>query len=434
MNATHNDLLKVLPKLYEDLSSYPRSLAQLSEPGLPALSDAWLDPLSKDSSPYGIEISNGILQAIDHCDKQLLDRYLKDLCYQMSVVLKRQRGNAYNFGDTPDSEELVTKQLPEEDLEKAPTHTKDIENLFGIQDSILTRFGPQVFKKSTDDLVIKYSQDLLGNNFGWNTSKMKKKVKEMDRIQKEFDAKQKALIDAGVTPADAVLMTTENKIQRVVDQCRRSHGGPVSDESEVEDILEKFPDEKSRKSALMLEIRYRKFTVLNIKEGNPLFKQQNLSVDQLASNLKLLLQKTDLSLASTATMSDLERVLTGDDQPHPTPTASLTDLVQSLWQPKIGEHVIVNFEDGWYVGEVLTEEENEEVQVSFMKVKKVATADPAEHPRRFWIWPAVKEVMGIKQVFVLPIRPDLVVAKPPSSRRILIFSVENADIIDKFAE
>ena len=31
-----------------------------------------------------------------------------------------------------------------------------------------------------------------------------------------------------------------------------------------------------------------------------------------ASNLKLLLQKTDLSLASTATMSDLERVLTGE--------------------------------------------------------------------------------------------------------------------------
>ena len=108
--------------------------------------------------------------------------------------------------------------------------------------------------------------------------------------------------------------------------------------------------------------------------------------------------------------------------------------MQSLWQPKIGEHVIVNFEDGWYVGEVLTEEENEEVQISFMKVKKVATADPAEHPRRFWIWPAVKEVIGIKQVYVLPVRPDLVVAKPPSSRRILIFSVENADIIDKFAE
>ena len=69
----------------------------------------------------------------------------------------------------------------------------------------------------------------------------------MDKVQLEFDAKQKALIDAGVAPADAVLMTSENKIQRVVDQCRRSHGRPVSEESEVESILEKFPEDKSKK-------------------------------------------------------------------------------------------------------------------------------------------------------------------------------------------
>ena len=118
-------------------------------------------------------MSEGILEAIEQCDKKLLDKYLKDLCHQMSVVLKRQRGDAYNFGDQPDQEELVTKQLSKEDLENAPTHTKDIENLFGIEDSILTRFGAQAFKKSTDDLIIKYSKDLLGENYKWRTSKMK---------------------------------------------------------------------------------------------------------------------------------------------------------------------------------------------------------------------------------------------------------------------
>ena len=117
-------------------------------------------------------------------------------------------------------------------------------------------------------------------------------------MQIEFDSKQKLLIEAGV--------------QRVVEQCRRSHGGPISEELEV-DILRKFDDDKAKKSALMLEIWFRKFTVLNIKESNPLFKQQNLSVDQLSNNLKLLLKKTDLALASTATMSDLERVLQDDE-------------------------------------------------------------------------------------------------------------------------
>ena len=438
MNVSHNDLLKLLPKLYEDLSTYPKSLAQLTEPGLPSLSEAWLDPLSKDSSPYGVDISNGVQQAIAQCDKQLLDKYLKDLCFQMSVVLKRQRGDAYNFGDNPDSEELVTKQLPTEDLERAPTHTKDIENLFGIQDSILTRFGAQVFNKSTDDLIIKYSQDLLGNKYEWNTSKMKKKAREMDKVQQEFDAKQKSLIEAGVAPADAILMTSENKIQRVVDQCRRSHGGPVSEESEVENILGKFVDDKGKISAFRLEIRFRKFTVLNIKENNPLFKQQNLSVDQLASNLRLLLQKTDLALASTATMADLEKVLSGEPQ-HETESQDSeqgipVDQNLSVWPPKIGEHIVVNFEDGWYIGEVQTDEENEEVLVSYIKLKKVATADAEEHPRRFWVWPATREILSTKQIHVLPVRPDIALAKPPSTRRILIFSVDNAEIIDKFAD
>ena len=72
--------------------------------------------------------------------------------------------------------------------------------------------------------------------------------------------------------------------------------------------------------------------------------------------------------------------------------------------------------------------------MSYMKLKKVATADAAEHSLRFWVWPATKEVIATKQMFVLPVRPDIVLAKPPSTRRILIFSVENAEIIDRFID
>ena len=35
----------------------------------------------------------------------------------------------------------------EDELKKAPTHSHDIENLFGIEGSIIIRFGAQVFKK-----------------------------------------------------------------------------------------------------------------------------------------------------------------------------------------------------------------------------------------------------------------------------------------------
>ena len=69
-----------------------------------------------------------------------------------------------------------------------------------------------------------------------------------------------------------------------------------------------------------------------------------------------------------------------------------------------------------------------------MKVKNVATADIEEHPRRFWIWPAKTEVLSTEQNYVLPVRPDIVVANPPSTRRLIVFSVENAEIIDKFVD
>ena len=110
------------------------------------------------------------------------------------------------------------------------------------------------------------------------------------------------------------------------------------------------------------------------------------------------------------------------------------DQLPSLWSPDVGEHVVVNFEDGWSVGEVVTSAANDSVDVSFMKLKKVTNADPEEHERLFWIWPAKKEVIATKRDHILPVRPNLVLAKPPSTRRMLVFSVNNLEIIEKFSD
>ena len=99
----------------------------------------------------------------------------------------------------------------------------------------------------------------------------------------------------------------------------------------------------------------------------------------------------------------------------------------------VGEHVVVNCEGSWEIGEVAEVGSNGSVKVSFMKLKKVATADKSEHPRRFWVWPAKKELLVTEKENVLPLRPDLIVAKPPSTRRMIVFSVENAEILDKFS-
>ena len=83
----------------------------------------------------------------------------------------------------------------------------------------------------------------------------------------------------------------------------------------------------------------------------------------------------------------------------------------------------MNFEDGWSVGEVVTSAANDSVDVSFMKLKKFTTADPEQHECRFWIWPAKKEVIATKRDHILPVRPNLVLAKPPSTRSNFISTV-----------
>ena len=135
-------------------------------------------------------------------------------------------------------------------------------------------------------------------------------------------------------------------------------------------------------------------------------------------------------------MADLELVLSKDDsqgEASPCSVSIQDEHLPNAWPPVVGEHVVVSCEGGWEVGEVAEVGSNASVKVSFMKLKKVGTADKSEHPRRFWVWPAKKELLVTEKENVLPLRPDLIVAKPPSTRRMIVFSVENAEILDKFS-
>ena len=428
LKVTHLELLTILPQLYEELMSCPRSLSQLSEPAFPALSRAWINPFSKNA-PYPSVVAKAILEAIDRCDKFHLDKYLRDLSKQMAIVLKRQRGNAYGFGDDKDSPELVTRQLSSDVLKQAPTTTKQIENYLGIGDSILERFGGQAFDKAGDDLIIKYSQDLLNDPTKWCNAKMRRKTKEIDKRQKEFTAHQKQLVDAGVTPAEIVSIESENKVHRVVEFCRKNHNGPINSEKELDELIVTL-DEEKLKSALTHEIRYRKFTTLNIKDSNPLFKQRNVSNDEMATNLRLLLHKTDLALSSTVTMEDLEKVVEKFDCNE---VLSESDTLVHQHGFRVGEFIAVIFEEGYLIGEVVESIDDETVKVNYMLTKKVRTADVDEHPRRFWYWPRIRKLEDTKTDCILPVRPsDLILAVPPSTNTNLIFRLDNVDILDKF--
>ena len=74
----------------------------------------------------------------------------------------------------------------------------------------------------------------------------------------------------------------------------------------------------------------------------------------------------------------------------PASTEALSNTQLNIWPPEIGEHVEVNCEGGWEVGEVVVVT-IWGVKVSFMKKKKVATADKGENSRRFFLGVASQE-------------------------------------------
>ena len=148
-------------------------------------------------------------------------------------------GNAYGFDDDKDSPELMTKLFTEDEMKKEPTHSHDIENHFGIEDSIITRFGAQVFEKSSDHLVIKYSHDLLPDPKVRCTRKARKVAKVLKEQQKEFNSKQSASVEASVLVTEANTLSRETQIQKYVHYCRSSRPkAPVDTPEEVDQMVE----------------------------------------------------------------------------------------------------------------------------------------------------------------------------------------------------
>ena len=78
-------------------------------------------------------------------------------------------------------------------------------------------------------------------------------------LQKKFKENQKVLRSTDAD-ADVAAVTTINKVQRVVGQCKKSHNGPWIDVEEMTQEVEKRrlndSKEKALHSMLNLEIRY----------------------------------------------------------------------------------------------------------------------------------------------------------------------------------
>ena len=460
MKVTQRQLLIILPRLHSELDIYSNSFVCFDKPALPSLSKYWLPPFDKETSPYGVDVMKTLEHVAKSLDQCILNKCLKDICKQAAVTLKRQRGDAYGFGDRVDSPDAICKNLSEEMLDDPEaTNTKKIENYLGNLDRIITTTGPQRFDKASDDLVLKYGNDIiLDSNMKWTSRETRKAAKELLVLQKSFKEKQETLKSHGLDDADVAVVTTTNRIQRVVTQCKKSHSGPLSDISELHDIVKKFSinndSEKKLHAILNLEVRYRKFTMTNVKDVCPLFRQKGLTVAQKVKNLELLLESQSIGFTANATMDDLESAVMYDDNNAdeneqatlqtvkaeaaeiyesevaneiPKADAATTSevveqVISSFWPPKEAEFVCALLEDGFYIGQV-DKVKDEQLYLIYLVPK-------SSDNRQYWVWPEREDKDWIGKEYIMEIYPSLSITSKLSTKRKVVYELMNEEIIN----
>ena len=387
--VTPNQLLEILPALHQDLLNYSTDLTCLDHTAcLPSLKPYWLDPLDPKTSPYGVEVCKALKDYLaGSCDRELMSTYLRQICTEAAAVLKRQRGDQYGFGDNPDSHQHISKNMTEAMMaDPNATHTKSIENYFGNLDGRLKSSGARGFVKSVDDLIIKYSTDLIvPGEHKWRAKRVKEAALVLKEKESKFAQEQKELLKS-VSQREADLLSEENKIIKVLAQCKKSHNGPLTSVEELNNLVNRWTlPQAALHTALNLEIRFRKLTVTTIKGDCALFRQKKLTVEEKVRNLTILIS-SQLGFSATAEMDDLEaailnrqgkvqqksssaviiqsQALPVQPQEIPEPVSEARESVPVVparadtpsenWPPRVNDCVVGLFEDGFYPGEVLS--------------------------------------------------------------------------------
>ena len=352
------------------------------------------------------------------------------MCKAVAESLKRQRGNQYGFGDNPESADHIKKNLSSDLLDDSDiTTTKPIENFFGNLDRELKKAGSQGFSKVSDDLVIKYSKDIIKKNpSAWRTKANRQKAKKLKSLEIAFKDQQKSIANISLTDDEAAALCTQNQILKCIESCKKKHGGPVTTNEELDELVINWTSsEKDLHSSLNQEIRLRKLTFTKVKSSCPLFRQQKLSIEEKVQNLRSLIS-TQLDLKVLADMDDLESAIreedgVGADQNE---DAEMID-VSSPYQR--GDFIVGLFTSGIYPGEVLSVV-GDQVTADFLVAANIRQST---EEARYWKRSSTEqnETYEISKHSILPICPVLAVSKY-STNRTVVYELLNVDLILKF--
>ena len=72
-------------------------------------------------------------------------------------------------------------------------------------------------------------------------------------------------------------------------------------------------------------------------------------------------------------------------------------------------------------------------KIRFMKPITVRGSDGSVFDDgEYWEWPVIDQIDTVHLKSILPIKPNIGIAVPPSTRRHIVYRLDNYDIVEKF--
>ena len=437
--AKTTELIRIFPQLYKEMLNPPNSFTQLDKSALPCLEGAWIDPRDEVDPPYPKTQIEFLEKFLANTDKKYLELFCIEVSKEIAAGFKRQKGDVFGFGDGTHPELNISSQVPQEKLDDVETTSISVEQFFGEVDyKTKVSGGCQAKNKICDNLIIKHTEDLIQERLvksNYNLKPLKQIAKEVDELQIQFDQRQKSLMAAGLREDEAVILSKESQVQRVVRLCKESHRGPIHTIAELDQLIVEKGEkgEKELAYALNLEIRYRKFTcLLKVATNNELFRQLGIDNRLRITHLRQLLTD-DTKPKCHASMSDIEALYEVDCEQEQG-ISNLTEresenppeqwFLNGGWPLKEQEQVIVLLEEGFSIGTVEQADDKTAILV-LMKSLNFRGSSPFLH----WTIDSAASPITVGRESILPLRPIL---ETKGSRKRIHFQLMNLELIDQF--
>ena len=415
LNAQQEDLMKTLPKLFQQLSHPSGDPLQISKTCLPSLASSFL------AAPYPQAIMDSLSDSIKNTDANLLSKYVGLALSKCGEVLERQRGPAYAIGKyaNQDDDLYISKQVPDGvSVNVLPTHNLGPEHIFGDCRQRLDHSGQKEFNCMAEGLTIGHNEDLAFRGHDWKTASFNKLVKKLKEISSTFEKEQKNLRVEKSTGVEDQL-ESGRKVARLLDLLNRKHGGPISNSDQVDELLareEYKNDTKKLKIALEKEISFAKTLFKDIPDKSPLFVQRKNSIEQLANNLKILYGKRN-SDTIEADLTDLETALEVIENGG---TGADVQLEAAPQQKLIIHQSAAVVSDTKLFFGTIVDTVGDKVEVEIM--------EPIEHAENLFIYSADSHTVTFNCAEVLPIVPVFSLNVFYSARISPVWELENYDV------